>query len=177
MKLLTESILLVILYGGLCVELLTTNDAHLQNQLSSLDSDSVNCLSISLGSNKNSWVVFGNDPKGSIDPAYELKDTLSFLPRSICEFSNLRELDVSMLGLSELPNCLKALQGLRVLNISFNNLNLAEYVESLSSLHSLEELKIYGINFTDSDIFFLLKYNPKLKIHYTRDDLVGEQNE
>lgn len=138
-----------------------------------LGCEELNNLTIRITSNKG-WVVFSSIQGIDQGIKYSTKTKLGILPEELCLAKNLEDLDVSDLGISQLPEIISNLSKLRLLDISFNRIDVAKEVEKILSMRNLEVLKIYGCNFTEHDFTKINNAIPNLKILFSQEHLLDE---
>lgn len=125
----------------------------------------------------NQWVVFPTGFSDNFNKAsYSFISKLNILPEDIGEMAALEVLSISYLGLDFLPESLPQLKNLRELDISFNNLNLENEFDKILQLMKLEVLKIYGYGLGESALSNIKKVMPQLKIFYTKEQYLKDLN-
>lgn len=138
--------------------------------------DSLKSLTIKISSNKG-WVVFPSVQGINSRVKYTNNTKLGFLPEELGSLKHLEYLDLSNLGISQLPVSLVNLSNLKTLNMSFNRIAISGDIEKILSLSSLKTLKIYGCDFNEDDLLRIKTNRPDIRVLYTMDDLVQESKE
>jgi hypothetical protein len=193
-KLKTRSILFLILFNCLII-LLTKNYAYAQSNCKTdeffelgdtstykerlyplLKCEILRSLTITVTENKG-WVVFSSIQGTDQGIKYSTRIKLGNLPEELTLARNLESLDVSDLGLDQLPQNFAGFSKLKVLDISFNRISISKELKNIVSIDSLEVLKIYGCNFSAADLKEMSRHRPKLKIFYTQEHLLKDYRE
>ena len=86
------------------------------------------------------------------------------LPQEIGQLTSLEKLTLTGLDLNELPEEIGSLKKLRLLDLSFNKLNLHQELTLLGKLPNLQTLIFYGNHYDEASLFDLKSLNPKLKV-------------
>lgn len=134
---------------------------------------SVTCLKVGLKENINTWILYSNNGLGVEECFFELKDSITSLPSSM-DMPFLEKFDISLLGLTDLPNFLIQCKRLEYLDISFNRLNIPKAVDCISRIKQLKRLNIYGYDIPAKQIEKLRKHNSKLDIYYTKHQYLSD---
>ncbi len=138
--------------------------------------DSLKSLTIKITSNKG-WVVFPSVQGIDSRVKYTTNTKLGSVPEELGYLKHLEYLDLSDLGISQLPVSLVNLSNLKTLNMSFNRIAISGDIEKILSLSSLKTLKIYGCDFNEDDLLRIKTNRPDIRVLYTMDDLVQESKE
>ena len=85
---------------------------------------------------------------------YDYEVFLDELPNEFLSLSELLYLDISKLGIKQLPDLAK-FPNLQRLDISFNPISIKDELQNLSKLPGLQVLNIQGCDFTTDDIVLL----------------------
>lgn len=96
------------------------------------------------------------------------------LPEELGKLYALEELNISFLGLDNLPKSFSQLDELQILDISFNTLNIENEIESILGLKNLRILKIFGCKITEPALSRLRREKPELKIYYSYEQYMNE---
>lgn len=130
-------------------------------------------LAIRITENRG-WVVFSSLQGIDQGFRYSNKVKLGFLSEDIAIAKNLESLEISELGIDQLPNGIINLSNLEVLDISFNRLDIAKELPKILSLSNLKTLKMYGSKFSETELYEIKNKLPQIKILYSPDHLLEE---
>ena len=123
--------------------------------------------------NMNTWIVSSTLPElTNIErpPAFYFKFNMGQLPKGISAMTNLKKLDISALGLTELPNEIFHLKHLEKLNVALNKIDLSRYTDDFLRLDNLKILKIYGCRMSYDSLEKLSQFKPGLSVLYTAEE-------
>lgn len=146
----------------------------LEDSLDSLKSSELVKLKISVPQNEKKWFVFSSFDKGNQVP-YRLNVELDSIPDVLDGFVSLQSLDLSMLGLNEIPSTVYELSQLNALNLSFNAIDIQSELPHLCQLKQLREIALYGVKLTPKDIQAIKACLPNTQVWYTRSHFTSGQ--
>ncbi|GAA0194627.1 hypothetical protein GCM10009122_58230 [Fulvivirga kasyanovii] len=143
---------------------------HIINE--QVSTSEVEAMIFVIDNNLSSWIIFpatsDRDAFEDNYPNYSLQSHLKELPYPLTNIPSLQGLDVSALGLKHLPKDIESLKELTALDISFNPIDIKNEIYTISKMQGLEELYIYGCEFTEGDILKLKSLTPSLKIFFSK---------
>lgn len=118
-------------------------------------------LTIGFKKPKAKWIVY---PPLSAMQHQTFEEPFMTLPISIGYLSGLQKLNLSGLGVGHLPIQLSRLKKLEYLDLSLNKLEIDDYLELLKSLESLEEIRVFGNNYSMEKLKLWKEENPEIYI-------------
>jgi hypothetical protein len=110
------------------------------------------------------------------NPLIYLEKEINTIPNNISELKSLEYLNISSLGLKELPENIIFLKNLKILDLSRNRLDIKRELWKLEKLTNLQVIKLYGIQLSEVVVNELPKLGLK-KVLYKEEDFTKEDRE
>jgi len=127
-------------------------------------------LTVAIIGNYDAWVLYDGPEGANTRPVFKYPVHLTNVPEQLLQFSELRYLDLTSLGLRALPEEMSVLTKLEVLDLSFNYLDYQSTITVLESLPSLRKVIIHAHPWENPEINAFLEHFSHLEIVSTRKD-------